>query len=158
MKNHLILISFNSGRFTINNEKTIIYMASMATFSGLCSFHKIFHYIFAHFGLYLVDNGTNLLFEFLNSLTYRQRKKSRPKWGSSIGTMSFRCRQPTFQCRLPKSVSDTGFQHRSDTGFQDRSNTGFQYRSDTGFQYRSIIKGQYLFGIGISNTINIYNI
>ena len=37
--------------------------------------------------------------ELLQSLNY-------PKWGSSIGTMSFRCRQPTFQCR-----NDIGFRH-----------------------------------------------
>ena len=41
-------------------------MASTATFSGPCSFDEISYYIFAHFGLYFVDNGMNLLFEFLN--------------------------------------------------------------------------------------------
>ena len=41
-------------------------MALAATFAGSCSFDEIFHYIFAHLGLYFVDNGTNLPFEFLN--------------------------------------------------------------------------------------------
>ena len=45
-----------------------IHMASTATFAGPCSFHKIFHYIFAHLGLYFVDNGANLFFEYLNWL------------------------------------------------------------------------------------------
>ena len=41
-------------------------MASTATFAGPFSFDEIFHYIFGRLGLYFVDNGTNLLFEFLN--------------------------------------------------------------------------------------------
>ena len=49
----------------------MIDMTSTFTFPGPCSFDEIFHYIFAHLGLYFVDNGTNLLFEFLNWLTSR---------------------------------------------------------------------------------------
>ena len=49
-------------------KDNIIHMASTATFAGPRSFDKIFHYIFAHLGLRFVDNGTNLLFEFLNWL------------------------------------------------------------------------------------------
>ena len=43
-------------------------MSSTATFAGACSFYKVYHCIFAHLGLYSVDNGTNLLLEFLNWL------------------------------------------------------------------------------------------
>ena len=49
-------------------KNNIIYMTSTATFAGLCSFDEIFYYIFAHLGLYFVDNVTNILFEFLNWL------------------------------------------------------------------------------------------
>ena len=49
-------------------KKNIIHMASTVTFVGPCSFDRIFHYIFAHLGLYFADNGTNLPFEFLNWL------------------------------------------------------------------------------------------
>ena len=49
-------------------KNNIIYMASTATFAGPCSIHEIFHNIFAHLGLYFVDNGTNLLVEFLKWL------------------------------------------------------------------------------------------
>ena len=44
----------------------MIHMASTATFAGPCSFDEIFHYIGPHLGLYFADNGTNLLFVFLN--------------------------------------------------------------------------------------------
>ena len=44
------------GRFTINDEKQYHSYGSTAAFAGPCSFDEIFHY----------DNGTNLLFEFLN--------------------------------------------------------------------------------------------
>ena len=43
-------------------------MASTATFAGPCSYDEIFHYILAHLGLYFIDNGINLFFEFLNWL------------------------------------------------------------------------------------------
>ena len=45
-------------------KKNIIHMASTATFAGSFSFDEIF----AHLELYFADNGTNLLFEFLNLL------------------------------------------------------------------------------------------
>ena len=35
-------------------KNNIIDMVSTTTFSGPCSFHEIFHYIFAHLGLYHV--------------------------------------------------------------------------------------------------------
>ena len=50
-------------------ENNVIHMAFTVMLTGPCSFHEIFHYIFAHLRLYFVDNGTNLLFEFLNWLT-----------------------------------------------------------------------------------------
>ena len=49
-------------------KNNIIHMTSTAAFAGPFSFDQIFHYIFAHLVLYFVDNGTNLLFEFLNWL------------------------------------------------------------------------------------------
>ena len=42
----------------------LIHMVSTATFEGQWSFDEIFHYIFAHLGLYSVDKDTNHLFEF----------------------------------------------------------------------------------------------
>ena len=47
-------------------KNNIIHMASMATFAGPCFIDEILHYIFGPLGNFIVDNGTNLLFEFLN--------------------------------------------------------------------------------------------
>ena len=43
-------------------------MASTALFAGTCYVDRISHYIFAHLGLYFVDNGTNFLIEVLNRM------------------------------------------------------------------------------------------
>ena len=49
-------------------KNNIMHVASAARFARPCSFDGIFHYIFAHLGLYFVDKRTDFLLEFSNWL------------------------------------------------------------------------------------------
>ena len=65
-------------------RKTFVFCEK--SFAGPYSFDGNFYYIFAHLGLYFVDNGTYLLFEFLNwlrsisiNLIFHVTPKKKPK-------------------------------------------------------------------------------